>query len=56
MIFLQNHGEGGSEQVRFRPQIENETLDVPVEWFLYSLRFEQRVKLDQLGIESGPID
>ena len=42
MIFLpQNHGEGGSEQVRFRPLFENELLDVPVERFLVSLRFEQ---------------
>ena len=47
----QNNGEGGSEQVRFRPLPENELLDMPVEQFLASLRFEQRGKLDQLGIE-----
>ena len=53
MIYLQNHGEGGSEQVRFRPQ---KTLGVPVGRFLASLRFEQRGKLDQLGIEMDPFD
>jgi hypothetical protein len=51
-LFLpKNHGEGGSEQVRFRPQLENELPDIPVEQFLASLRFEQRGKLDQLGIK-----
>ena len=44
------------EQVRFGPQIENELLDVPVERFLVSQRFEQSGKLDQLGIEIGSID
>ena len=39
-----------------RPQIENELLDVPVEQFLASLRFNQKGKLDQLGIEIGSID
>ena len=56
MVFTINHGEGGSEQVRFRPLLENELLDMPVEQFLASLRFEQRGKLDQLGIEIGFFD
>jgi hypothetical protein len=51
-----NHGEGGSEQVRFRPQLENEHLDWDVEQFLASLRFQQMGKLDQLGMEIGSID
>jgi hypothetical protein len=29
---------------------------MPIEQFLASLRFEQRGKLDQLGIEIGSID
>jgi len=42
MVFFQeNHGESGSEQVRFRPLFENELPDMPVEQFLTSLRFEQ---------------
>jgi hypothetical protein len=53
---LQNYGEGGSEQVRFGPLLENELLDLPVERFFASLRFDQRGKLDQLGIEMGSID
>jgi len=49
MVFLlQKHGEGGSEHVQYRPL---KALDIPVERFLVSLRFEQRGKLDQLGIE-----
>ena len=51
-----NHGEGGSEQVRFRPFLQNELPDMPVEQFLAYLRFEQREKLDQLGIEMGTFD
>jgi hypothetical protein len=51
--FEQNHGAGGSEKVRFRPQ---KSLDMPVERFLASLRFEQRRKLDQLAIEIGSLD
>jgi hypothetical protein len=43
-------------RVLFRPQIENELLDVPVERFLASLRFQQRGKLDQLGVEIVSID
>jgi hypothetical protein len=55
-FFLEYHGEGGSEQVRFRPLFNKELLDMPVEQFLASLRFEQRGKLDQLGIEIGCFD
>ena len=43
-----NHGEGGSEQVRFRPQ---KSLGVPIERFFASLRFEQREELALLGID-----
>jgi hypothetical protein len=32
------------------------TLDIPIERFLASLRFEQRGKLDQMGIEIGSFD
>jgi hypothetical protein len=32
------------------------SLDVPIERFIASLRFEQRGKLDQLGIEIGSFD
>ena len=48
-----NHGEGGSEQVRFRPL---EPFDDSVERFFASLRFEQRGKLDQLGVEIGSFE
>ncbi len=40
-------------RVLFRPLFEKELLDMPVEQFLASLRFEQRGKLDQLEIEIG---
>ena len=40
----------------FRPQIKIQPLDMPAERFLATLRFQQRGKLDQLGIETGPID
>ena len=53
MNFLQNHEEGGSEHVQYRPQLE--PLD-DLEGFLGSLRFEHRSKLDQLGIEIGSFD
>ena len=57
MVFLKlNHGEGGSEQVRFRPLCKNELLDMPVEQFLASFRFDQRGKLDQLGINISSIE
>jgi hypothetical protein len=41
------------ERVQYRPQ---KSLDMPIERFLASLRFEQRGKLDQLGIEIGSLD
>jgi len=46
------------KQVRilFRPLLENELPDMPVEQFMASLRFEQRGKLDQLGIKIDSID
>jgi hypothetical protein len=50
---LEIHGEGGSEQVRFRPQ---KSLDMPIRRFFASLRFDKREKLDQLGIEIGSFD
>jgi hypothetical protein len=40
-------------RVLARPLLENELLDMPIEQFLASLRFDQRGKLDQLGIEIG---
>ena len=33
-----------------------EPLDMPIEGFLSSLRFEHRSKLDQLGVEIGSFD
>jgi hypothetical protein len=50
MNFLQNHEEGGSEHVQYRPQLK--PFD-DIEGFLASLRFEQREKLDQLRIAIG---
>jgi hypothetical protein len=47
------HGEGGSSLIPFRLQLE--PLD-DIGQFLASHRFEQRGKLDQLGIEIGSID
>jgi hypothetical protein len=52
MIFLQNHGEGGSSFVQLGPQFK--PLDI--EGFLDSIRFEHKSKLDQLGIEIGSFD
>jgi hypothetical protein len=43
----------GSEQVRYGPQLE--PLD-DIGRFFASLRFEQRGKLDHLGIEIGSFD
>ena len=43
-------------RVLFRPLLENELLDMPVDQFLTSLRFEHRGKLDQLEIEIGSFD
>jgi hypothetical protein len=53
MFLTQNHGEGGSSFVQHRPQ---KSLDMPIERFFASLRFEQRGKLDQLGVEIGSFD
>lgn len=47
---------GKAARVQFRPLFEKKLLDVPVEQFLVSLRFQQRGKLDQLGIEIGSFD
>jgi hypothetical protein len=56
-LFLpKNHGEGGSEQVRFRPLLENELPDTPIEQFFASLRFEQGGKLGQLVINISSIE
>ena len=43
-------------RVLFRPLLKKELLDAPVEQFLASLRFEQRGKLDQLGINISSIE
>ena len=56
MIFIHNHGEGGSCFVQLGPLLEKELLDMPVDQFLAYLRFQQRGKLDQLGIEIGYFD
>jgi hypothetical protein len=53
MVLIKNHGEGGSSFVQYRPQ---KSLGMPVERFFASLRFEQRGKLDQLGIEIDSFD
>jgi hypothetical protein len=34
----------------------NILLDMPIEGFLGSLRFEHRINLDQLGVEIGSFD
>jgi hypothetical protein len=39
--------------VQYRPQ---KSLDMTIERFFESLRFEQRGELDQLGIEIGSFD
>ena len=51
-FLLQNRGEGGSSFVQYRPQLE--PLD-DIGRFLGSLRFDQRGKLEQLGIEIGSL-
>lgn len=43
-------------RVLFRLLVQNRLLDMPVEQFLTSLRFEQGGKLDQLGTEMGYSD
>ena len=42
-----------SSFVEHRPQ---KSLDMPIERFFASFRFEQRGKLDKLGIEIGSFD
>ena len=56
MIFLQYLGEGGSSFVQLGPPAQFESLDVPVERFLASVRFEHKSKLDQLGIKLSSFD
>jgi hypothetical protein len=56
VFFSDNHGEGGSSQVPFRPLFQKELLDMPVEKFLASLRFHHWGKLEQLGIDLGSFD
>jgi hypothetical protein len=51
-----NHGEGGSSQFLFPPFLKNKLPDMPVEQFLASLRFEQRGKWEQLGIEIDTLE
>jgi hypothetical protein len=43
----------GSEQLQYRPQ---ESLDVSVERFLASLRFEQRGKREQISLDVDTIN
>ncbi len=45
--------KNGSSFIQHRPQ---KSLDMPIEQFLASLRFAQRGKLDQLGVNIGSID
>jgi hypothetical protein len=39
--------------VQYRPLDKKELLDMPIEQYLASWRFEQREKLDQLGVKTG---
>jgi hypothetical protein len=55
MIFLQNHGEGGSSFVQLGPPVQFGSNCIPTEQFLPMLRFEHRSKLDQLGIKIGSL-
>ena len=48
---MDNHSLIKFARVQFPPSLENKLPDMPVEQFLASLRFDQRGKLDQLGIE-----
>ena len=45
-----------SSLVTFPPLLENELLEMPIERFFASLRFEQRGKPDKLGVEMGFFD
>ena len=56
MIFLLNHGEGGSSFVQLGPPVQLGSSYTPVEQFLASLRFEHKSKLDLLGVEIGYVD
>ena len=49
-------GSAAVQRRLFRRFVENELLDMPVEQFSASLRFEQRGKLEQLGIEVGTFE
>ena len=51
VFFIENHREGSSNQIPFRPQIVNEPFDISVERFLSMLRFENREKLVDLGLD-----
>jgi len=42
VLSLQNHVEGGSEQVQLGPPVQFEPLDISVGQFLASVRFEHR--------------
>ena len=44
------------KDLSFVQQLPQKLLDMPVERFFASLRFEQREKLDQLGVEIGSFD
>jgi hypothetical protein len=41
----------GSELIRYGSHFPKEPFDMPVERFLASLRFENKAKLDDLGLE-----
>jgi hypothetical protein len=43
-------------RVLFRPILENELPDMSVKQFFISMRFDQRGKMDQLGIEMGTFE
>jgi hypothetical protein len=43
--------ERGTEHVRYGSFVSNEPVSIPVEKFLASLRFENRGKLDDLGLD-----
>ena len=47
---------GKAVRVLSRLFVENELLDIPVEQFFASLRFEQRSMLEQLGVEIGSFE
>jgi hypothetical protein len=55
MICLQNHGEGGSEQVQLRLQLRGCPKRLGAA-SLSLLCFEHKIKLEQFTIEIGPFD